>query len=395
MENQRLNELREMAYACTRCGYCREKYSDDVPTKTPAFGVCPIWEHNGGFEYQCSRGRLQIAQGILEGRLQYSQELIDVLYTDPDCRLCSWVCNAEPVLDPPKIWQAMRQDIVNAGLGPPKKLKEIDSRVKERHNVFGGKPELRDRWAEGMNLPTEGDVLYFAGCYASYQQPEIARSTVAILREAGINIAYLAGEEWCCGVVQFHDGSISLAEDVARHNIEVIRASGAETVVTACAECYKSFKMDYSEIWDELGFEVVHISEMISTLINEGKITFKSSLPENKVTFHDPCRLGRYCGIYDSPRNIIKSIPEIELLEMLRHREYAWCCGGGADLVPSMDTQLAVEIAAGRIEEAKETGAQAIIISCPRCAKTLREAGDGIMVYDLSVAVAQAMGLKV
>jgi len=305
------------------------------------------------------------------------------------------VCNAEPVLDPPKIWQAMRQDIVNAGLGPPKKLKEIDSRVKERHNVFGGKPELRDRWAEGMNLPTEGDVLYFAGCYASYQQPEIARSTVAILREAGINIAYLAGEEWCCGVVQFHDGSISLAEDVARHNIEVIRASGAETVVTACAECYKSFKMDYSEIWDELGFEVVHISEMISTLINEGKITFKSSLPENKVTFHDPCRLGRYCGIYDSPRNIIKSIPEIELLEMLRHREYAWCCGGGADLVPSMDTQLAVEIAAGRIEEAKETGAQAIIISCPRCAKTLRDAGDGIMVYDLSVAVAQAMGLKV
>lgn len=395
MENRNLNELREMAYDCTRCGYCREKYSDDVPTKTPALRVCPIWEHNGGFEHHCSRGKLQIAQGILEGRLQYSNELVDVLYTDPDCRLCSWVCNAEPVLDPPKVWQAMRRDIVDAGLGPPKKLKAIDSNVEKHHNVFGGKQELRDRWADGLNLPKEGEILYFAGCYASYTQTEIARSTVAILKEAGADLACLAGQEWCCGVVQFHDGSMALAEDVARHNIEAIRASGARTVVTACAECYKSFKVDYSNIWGELGFEVVHVSEMILRLINEGKITFESSLPEKKVTYHDPCRLGRYCGVYDPPRYIIESIPGVELVEMLRHREYAWCCGGGAELVPLMNSELFVEIAAGRIEEAKETGVQSIITSCPRCAKTLRYAGEGIIVNDLSVVVAKAMGLKV
>lgn len=395
MELNKLNEIREMAYACTRCGYCREKYSDDVPTKTPAFGVCPIWEHAGGFEYHCSRGKLQIAQGILEGRLQYSEELIDVLYTDPDCRLCSWVCNAEPVLNPPTVWQAMRRDIVAAGLGPPKKLQDVDLKVKERHNVFGGKPELRSRWADGLNLPKEGEVLYFAGCYASYTQPEIARSTVAVLRESGIDVAYFGDSEWCCGVVQFHDGSIALAEDTARHNIDAIRASGAKTVVTACAECYKSFKIDYAEIWDELGFEVVHVSEMISDLIDEGKIAFESSLPEKKVTFHDPCRLGRYCAVYDPPRNVLKSIPELELVEMLRHREYAWCCGGGAELVPSMDSALAKEIVSGRMAEAEKTEAQAVITSCPRCAKALRQTGDGIRVYDLSVAVAQAMGLKV
>ena len=144
-----------------------------------------------------------------------------------------------------------------------------------------------------------------------------------------------------------------------------------------------------------MGFEVVHVSEMISGLINEGKITFKSSLSESRVTFHDPCRLGRYCGIYDPPRKVIEEIPGIELTEMLRHREYAWCCGGGAELVPSMGSELAIEIAVGRMEEAKETGAQVIITSCPRCAANLRQADGAIKVYDLSVIVAQAMGLKV
>jgi len=325
-----------------------------------------------------------------------------LLYTDPDCRLCTWVCNAEGVLDPPLIWRAMRQDIVAAGLGPPKPLKEIDSRVSERHNVFGARPEKSSRWASGLKLPERGDILYFAGCYASYTQPEIARATVAILREAGIDLAYLGEEEWCCGVVQFHDGSISVARQMAAHNIEAIRASGAKKVVTSCAECYKSLKVEYPQILGDVPFEVVHISELLAELADSGRVSFKKGLrvsfkkglEESRVTFHDPCHLGRYCGVYDQPRQVLRGIPGIELAEMLRHREYAWCCGNGADLVRSVAPELASEIARDRVEEARDVGAKAIITSCPRCVASLEQVAEGMKIYDLAVAVAKAMGLE-
>jgi len=392
---QKLEEIKGMVYACTQCGYCREKYSDEAYTKLPTFRVCPVREHAGGFEHHYARGKIQIAQGILEGRFPYSEELVELLYTDPDCRLCTWVCDAERILDPPKVWRAMRQDIVAAGMGPPKPLKEIDSRVSERHNVFGARPERRSRWASGLKLPEQGDVVYFAGCYASYTQPEIARATVAILREAGLGLAYLGEEEWCCGVVQFHDGSISLARQMATHNIEAIRASSAKMVVTSCAECYKSLKVEYPQMFGDIPFKVVHISELLAELADSGRVSFRKGLEESRVTFHDPCHLGRYCGVYDQPRQVLRSIPGVELAEMLRHREYAWCCGNGADLVRSVAPELASEIARDRVEEARDTGAQAIITSCPRCVASLGRVADGMKIYDLTVAVAEAMGLEV
>jgi len=393
--SQRLEDIKAMVYACTQCGYCRDKYSDEVFTALPVFRVCPVREHTGGFEHHYARGKIQIAQGILEGRFPYSPELIDLLYTDPDCRLCTWICHAEPVLDPPLVWRAMRQDIVAAGLGPPGPLKEIDSRVAERHNVFGARTDRRSRWANGLDLPHRGDTLYFAGCHASYPQPEVARATVAILRAAGVEVACLGEEEWCCGVVQFHDGSLSIAREMAEHNLEAIRASGAGRVVTACAECYKSLKVEYPEILGEMPFEVVHVSQVLAGLLTSGKLPLPRGLAEGRITYHDPCQLGRYCGVYDQPRQVLGDIPGVELVEMLRHREYAWCCGNGAELVRSMDAGLASEIARDRIEEAREAGAEAIITSCPRCTASLKQVADGMKVYDLAVAVAGAMGLEV
>jgi len=388
-----LEEIKAMVYACTQCGFCREKYSDDVYTKLPAFRVCPIREHAGGFEHHYARGKIQIAQGILEGRFSYSEELINLLYTDPDCRLCTWVCNAERVLDPPKIWRAMRQDIVAAGLGPPESLKQLDSHISEKHNIFGARPDRRSRWASELKLPRQGDILYFAGCHASYTQTEIARATVAILRTAGLNLAYLGEEEWCCGVVQFHDGSITLARQMAEHNVEAIKASGARMVVTSCAECYKSLKLEYPQILGDIPFNVMHISELLAELADSGRLSYKRGLAENRITFHDPCHLGRYCGVYEQPRQVLSGIPGVKLVEMLRHREYAWCCGNGAELVRSLDPKLSSEIAQDRVEEAMNTGAQAIITSCPRCIVSLQQVADRIKIYDLTLAVAEAMGL--
>ena len=390
-----LEQLKSMTYSCVQCGYCREKYSDEVFTTLTAYRVCPVREHTGGFEYHCARGKIKIAQGMLEGRFDYSEELINLLYTDPDCKLCSWICHAEPLLDPVKIWRAMRQDIVSSGLGPPEPLKQIDNRVSEKHNVFGAIQARRTRWASDFDLPKNGDTVYFAGCHASYPKREIARSTVAILKAAGIDLAYLGEDEWCCGVVQFHDGSIDIAEEMARHNVESIRETGARRVVTACAECYKSFKLEYPAFLGELPFEVLHTSEVLAELIKFGKLDLTNGLDERKITYHDPCQLGRYCQVYDPPREILKSIPGVELIEMLRHGGNAWCCGNGADMVRSMDSDLAMDIACDRVAEAKEAGAEAMVTSCPRCMETFERVTDGMKIYDLSVAVARAVGIEV
>ncbi|MBM3132976.1 MAG: (Fe-S)-binding protein, partial [Chloroflexi bacterium] len=263
-----------------------------------------------------------------------------------------------------------------------------------KHNVFGAIPDRRARWASGLDLPRTGDAVYFAGCHASYPKAEIARSSIAILRKAGINVAYLGENEWCCGVVQFHDGSTAIAAEMARHNVEALKASGAQRVITACAECYKSLKIEYPAILGKLPFEVMHTSELMAELVSSGKLELRQGLHERKMTFHDPCQLGRYCKVYDPPREILRHIPGVELVEMLRHRGNAWCCGNGADMVHSMDSELAAQIAGDRIAEARETGAEVIVSACPRCEASLERAGNGMKVYDLSVVAARAMGIE-
>ncbi|MAE95921.1 MAG: hypothetical protein CL910_14785 [Deltaproteobacteria bacterium] len=262
-EYPELEKLREMAFICNRCGACREKFSADM-TEKPAFRVCPIREHDGGFEHQCARGRLTIAQALLEGEITYSPELIESIYTDPDCGLCTWVCDSLPLLDPVAVWRAMKRDIA-ASDQLPEPLREQDRRIQTTRNTFGAKAE-RAKWARALGLPREGELLYFAGCYASYTQTEIARATVAILRHVGFEPAYLG--------------------------------------------------------------------------------------------------------------------------------ELEWCCGYGADMVSSMSPDLATRIAADRMDEARESGAEALVTACPRCARGLSKAGEGMKVYDLAVALARSMGLS-
>ena len=389
-EHRELERLRDMVFTCNRCGACREKYSAEM-THTPAFRVCPIREHDGGFEHQCARGRLTIAQGLLDGELDYSPELVDLIYTAPDCALCTWVCNELPQLDPPAVWRAMRRDIVAAGLGPPQGLRQKDDFVRERYNTFGARSE-RAKWAQGLDLPREGELLFFAGCYASYTQPEIARATVAILQHGGVTPAYLGELEWCCGVTQVHDGSVEIAEEMARHNLAAIESSGAKRVLTSCAECFKVLKIDYPDLVGELPFEVLHVSELLASMLREGLLVPSVDLAEKRVAFHDPCHLGRIGGVFDEPRALIEAIPGVELVEMKRNRDFAWCCGYGADLVSATRPELASDIAKGRMEEAREAGAEALITACPRCVRGLSRADRELPVYDLTVVIAQALG---
>jgi len=260
----------------------------------------------------------------------------------------------------------MREDLVKLGIGPPKPLKNIGSNVKKGYNRFGLQKAGRKAWAESIDIPRKAETLFFVGCHASYIYPEIGKATANILKEGGIEFTIL-DDERCCGVTQIWDGQIQIAKNLANHNVNAIREVGAKKVVTACAEGYYTMKFDYPElIGDKLNFKVLHISELVSDLVKKDKIKLKEC--NKKITYHDPCQLGRGARVYEPPRNVLMSIPGVELFEMKRNRKSSWCCGSGAGQVVRLTfPKLSMKIATDRLAEAKKTKAEALVTACPFC----------------------------
>jgi len=388
--NKNLEKIKDEVYSCFHCGFCREQVDHEKGT----YKICSVREIYG-FDSYSARGRNSIALALLEGRLKYSPKLVKQIYTCLLCRNCNEHCTWLNLhIDTPEIVKAMREDIVDSGLELDS-LKKIDLNVEKNHNVFGKSSSEVIKWAKDLNLPKNGEVLYWSGCYDSAIYPETSKSTVAILKMVDINPAYLAEEEWCCGAAQFANGNKSLAKKMIEHNIETIKASGAKKVITSCAGCYHFFKSEYPKVVGQLPFEVVHISEFVAKLLKKEKIKFKTGI-DKKVTYHDPCHLGRYEGIYDSPRMSLEAIPKLELVEMLRNRENAWCCGGGGGPTQVAFPKLTSEIASERIDEAKNTEASSIITTCPFCKYVLSSAAKGQMeVYDFPEIISEAMGLTI
>jgi Fe-S oxidoreductase len=227
-------------------------------------------------------------------------------------------------------------------------------------------------------------IIYFPGCMATYRAQDIARATIELLRRAGVDFELLGKEEWCCGSVLLRTGDRTTAEEVARHNIKVLGDAGATAVVTSCAGCFRTLDKDYKEMFGKQDFEVVHFVDFLLSLIREGKLEF----PEvnMKVTYHDPCHLGRHSGVYEAPREILKSVPGLELFEMAHNRQNAKCCGAGGG-VRAARRELSDKMGDARLREAVDTGADVLTSACPFCTFALREAaersGSKIKVLDL------------
>lgn len=227
-------------------------------------------------------------------------------------------------------------------------------------------------------IPTEArtggnEFLYFVGCLPYFEyifsdfnsSLEIAKSTLKLLNAANIEPKIL-NEERCCGHDLLWTGDVNTFEKLARLNLKAIEESGVSTVVTSCPECYRTLKIDYAEI-KELKFEVLHISELLEELVKENRINFKMSGKNKKLTYHDPCRLGRHLGVYDAPRNVIKEIGE--LIEMDRSKTESYCCGVSAWSTCDANSK---EMQISRLKEAMETGADTLITACPKCQIHLR-----------------------
>ncbi|SHI16421.1 (Fe-S)-binding protein [Desulfosporosinus lacus] len=235
-------------------------------------------------------------------------------------------------------------------------------------NPFGEARSKRAEWAEGLSIKpfTEGmEVLYFPGCYLSYDSrlKKVARATVNILNKAGVDFGILGTQENCCGESIRKTGNEELFKRMARENIKTFIDNGVKKILVSSPHCYHTFKNEYPEF--NVNFEVIHISQYLFELINEGRLQISKEYAK-KVTYHDPCYLGRHNGIYDEPRGVLKKIPGLILNEMEESREDSMCCGMGGGRI-WMETQKSDRFANLRLDQAIGVGAEVLVTSCPYC----------------------------
>jgi heterodisulfide reductase subunit D len=364
-----LNKYREELYCCTRCGTCKYIYQFYADS-------CPAGKRFR-FETYFPSGRIHIARGLLEGKLDWSERIRDILFACPTCGSCTVQCQSRHhnlIVD---IIEDLRAEAIKQGLEPLPAQKAFSDSVKKEHNPYKEKHENRLKWMEGIEKEVpqkeKAEILYFVGCTSSYRQQGLAHATIKLLNKLGVDYS-VSSDEWCCGSPLMRTGQLDQVKSLVEHNLELVKNMGAKKVITSCAGCYRTLKKDFPKYMEQLeGVEILHITEFLQEMIQEGKLELPKKLQNVIVTYHDPCHLGRHSEVYDAPRAIIQAIPGVTLVEMSRTRENAWCCGAGGG-VKSGFKDWAVEISIERIKEAEETGCEILLSACPFCKTNLEDA---------------------
>jgi len=411
---------------CVRCSLCKFPPLEQVKSWRFA-NVCPsVTRYN--FHAYSGGGKQIIGLALLHGRLNYTDDMLDVIYRCQMCGACDVSCKYNRDMEVIEPMYELRARMVNDGQLLPAHMPVIEGLRKEDNMLQRLKSE-RGRWAEGLNVKDitrdTAEVVFHAGCRFSFDEDlwKIARGAVTLLQRAGVDVGIAGSEETCCGGRAYEMGYQGELIKYAEHNIDTWRAAGAKTVVTACADGYNAFKVLYDKVGMTPNVEVLHITQYLERLIQEGRLKLTKAIPIT-VTYHDPCHLGRKAephirwqgverkeygqlvlhdpikifrrgtyGVYEPPRNVLRRIPGLRLVEMERIKEYAWCCGAGGG-VKEAYPDFAIGTAQERIEEAKATGASALVTACPWCERNfidaISQSGDSIKVYDVVELVQQA-----
>ena len=384
-----LIDFKDTIYRCSKCGGCRlTKYNAQFE---PYTFTCPAGLKYG-FESYWPAGKNDIARGLLEGDLTWSDKLLPRIYTCLECKTCDEICYDLSGKRTIPVIRELKKELIARGIGPPSQHKKVEESLKQHYNPINAPKEQRFSWLE-EKVPEKAKIIYFPGCATSYVRPQTAKATEKILKAAGIDFGIMP-DEWCCGVPLIFVGMEGEeVKEFMEHNVELLKQAGAETVLCSCASCYDAFKNDYPRILGrDMDFEVIHTSEYFDRLIKEGKLKPSKKI-EQKVTYHDPCRLGRYCQVYEPPREVLKSIPGLTLVEMERNRKFSWCCGGPA---ASLYADFSVWTGVDRLEEAKRTDATALATTCPACTTQFSivagVTSQPIKIYDLNELLAESLG---
>jgi Fe-S oxidoreductase len=241
-------------------------------------------------------------------------------------------------------------------------------------NPLQGERKKRADWANGLSVKPFAagmEILFFTDCYQCYdpRMKKVAAATVNILKKAGIDFGILGTKENCCGESIRKTGDEDTFKRVAKENIKTFIENGVKKILVSSPHCYHTFKNEYPEFM--VNFEVVHITQYLFQLINEGRLKLAGDYGK-KVTYHDPCYLGRHNGIYDEPRETLKKIPGLELIEMPDTGKDSLCCGGGGGRI-WMDTPKNERFSDLRLIQAEEAGAQVLVTACPYCITNFEE----------------------
>ncbi len=332
----------------------------------------------------------------LNRRLKTASETI---WLCTSCSSCTLSCPKE--IDCATVLDDERGLIVEEGVLVPRTTKDVLTSAFKYHNPVRMSPGKRTEWSKGLEikeLPIVGktDVLYFVGCLSSYdaRNQETATSMAQIFRKMEVDFAILGNEEWCCGDHILRLGESGLFEILAEHNASLFKKYGFDRVVTISPHCYHTFKND--KPYTDIRLDVQHYTQFISRALKKGSLRPTRAI-KKRVTYHDPCFLGKRSGIYDEPREILKSIPRLELLEMSRSRENSFCCGGGAGRIWTEEATPEKRPSVNRAREALGLEVEIIATACPFCVTTLEDAvkvldaEDKIVVKDIAELVNEAL----
>ena len=279
---------------------------------------------------------------------------------------------------------------LSCGMGLDAEHSAVVASVRNYDNPWQMPRARKQRWSEGLGLPQKGRTLYFGGCSTSYLFPESAQSAIRLMRAVGTEPAYLGKNEPCCGSTARKLGDDGLARQKAEECFAAFAAAGAEVVVTSCPGCYSALDM-HDDLKAEHGVRVQHLSQWLDERTDDMQL--KPVCSFGRVTYHDPCDLGRDRGVYEEPRRLIEAATRTELVEMERSRAESACCGAGSG-VKSGFPDLSTAIARARIAQAKAAGADAIVTACPWCVQNLRECQAGaspMPIVDLSQILDEAI----
>jgi Fe-S oxidoreductase len=409
---------------CCRCSAC--KFIPMQKIKGSAFSyACPsISRFN--FHAYSGGGRVNIGTAALKNGMKYTDRLLHIVYNCQLCGACDISCKYAMDMEVLEPIQEFRIRCNQDGKTNPT-LDKVIAGMRKTGSMVPVKGKRGD-WAKGLKIKDatkeKVDVLYHVGCLTSYDKDmwKLAKATAKIMQKAGVNFGIAGDAETCCGGRAYQMGYQDDFLKQAKKNLAMIKKSGAKTLVTGCADGYQAFKVLYDKFDLKGNLEVLHVSEYIDRLIQQGRLKPKKKF-DISVTYHDPCRLGRLGepwvhwqgtkipgdrfvfdppkpyrrganGVYEPPRDVLNSISGVRLTEMTRIKEYSWCCGAGGGVSES-NPDFANWTAKKRIEEAVSTGAGALVTACPWCEKTFKEAikesGSPMKVFDIVELVEKAL----
>ena len=348
---------------------------------TPLKEVVEIINEEGGeilkLCYQCGTCTAVCpwnkVRNFIVRRIMHQGQLGLIDFEDEDVWMCA-TCNncvkrcprGVEIID---VMRALRRAVTELGIAKvPDSLRITIKNISGVGNPLGEPEDKRASWAQDLDvkLHTEGtEILYFPCCIPEYDPSvqRVARATANILKKAGVDFGILGNQASCCGESVRKSGNEGVFQRLAHNNISALKEAGVKKIIVSSPHCYHALTAEYPKLGGS--FEVEHVSQYLLDLIKQNRLGFTGEV-NKKVAYHDPCYLGRHHDIYDEPREVLRSIPGLELVELADHREGSLCCGGGGGRI-WMETKSGERFSDLRLKQALEIGANVLAVACPYC----------------------------